>query len=82
MMTKFEFTGGVGYQNDSAPFCQYHDAYDSNARLVQIKTTQGSRVGISEKPDYLIVLRMSKEGEFEETYNGPGGTVWEVWENP
>ena len=38
-----------------------HDAYDSNARLVQIKTTQGNKIGINEEPDYLIVLRMSRE---------------------
>ena len=52
-----------------------HDAYDHKARLVQIKTTQGSKVGISEKPQFLIVLRMLRNGEFEEVYNGPGGPV-------
>ena len=59
-----------------------HDAYDSNARLVQIKTTQGNKIGISEKPDYLIVLHMSREGEFEEVYNGPGAMAWDAAGKP
>ena len=59
-----------------------HDAYDRLARLVQIKTTQGNKVGINECPDYLIVLRMSREGEFEEVYNGPGDPVWEAAGKP
>lgn len=59
-----------------------HDAYDHRARLVQIKTTQGNKVGISEKPNYLIVLHMSREGEFEEVYNGPGAMAWEVAGKP
>ena len=59
-----------------------HDAYDHNARLIQIKTTQGTKIGINEEPDYLIVLHMSKEGEFEEVYNGPGKTAWEAAGKP
>lgn len=59
-----------------------HDAFDQRARLVQIKTTQGTKVGISEKPDYLIVLHMSRTGEFEEVYNGPGAPMWEAAGKP
>jgi hypothetical protein len=29
-----------------------------------------------------IVLHMSKEGEFEEVYNGPGKTAWEAAGKP
>lgn len=43
---------------------------DNKAWHVQIKTTQGGKVGIIECPDYLIVLHMSREGEFEEVYKG------------
>lgn len=64
------------------PIHPVHDAYDHRARLVQIKTTQGNKVGISEKPDYLVVLHMSREGEFEEVYNGPGALVWEATGKP
>lgn len=56
-----------------------HDAKVRNGRrLVQIKTTQGSRIGIGERPDYLIVLRLARDGSFEEVYNGPGDPVWDL----
>ena len=53
-----------------------HDGFDQCGRLVQIKATQTNRIGINEEPDYLIVLRMKKSGEFEEVYNGPGAPAW------
>ena len=60
-----------------------HETYDAytlhgERRAVQIKTTQTNRVGIGEKPDYLIVLHLNPEGEFEEVYNGPGEKAWEA----
>ena len=55
-----------------------HDAVTSDGRMVQIKATQGSRIALNECPDYLIVLRIDSEGEFEEVYNGPGGMVWDL----
>ena len=56
-----------------------HDAKTRNGRrLVQIKTTQGNKIGIGECPDFLIVLRLSQNGTFEEVYNGPGGPVWDL----
>jgi hypothetical protein len=36
-----------------------------DGRLVQIKTTQRKSVGISEKPDCLIVLHVDERGRFE-----------------
>ena len=54
-----------------------HDAEAPDGRKVQIKATQGDKVAISEKPDYLIVLHIDKKGSFEEIYNGPGKPVWE-----
>ena len=53
-----------------------HDGRAPDGRLVQIKATQSVKVGINEEPDYMIVLRMGRDGSFEEVYNGPGGTVW------
>ena len=53
-----------------------HDATSADGKLVQIKATQGARIAISECPDYLIALRITHEGEFEELYNGPGEPVW------
>lgn len=54
-----------------------HDAKTRNSRrLVQIKTTQGYKIGLSACPDYLIVLYLAKDGTFEEVYNGPGEPAW------
>ena len=60
-----------------------HDARDrATGRLVQIKATQGKRVSLYEKPDYLIVLLIHRDGTFEEVYNGPGRRVWEAAGKP
>ena len=44
---------------------------------VQIKATQGGKVGLRGEPIHLIVLLLHKSGEPEEIYNGPGKYVWE-----
>ena len=48
-----------------------HDAVSPDDRLVQIKATQGERIAISACPDFLIVIKIYKDGTFEEVYNGP-----------
>ena len=53
-----------------------HDAVSSDGRIIQIKTTQINRIAISSEPDYLIVIRISDCGKWEEIYNGPGHLVW------
>ncbi|MBV6415456.1 MAG: hypothetical protein OMOMHJEC_03346 [Xanthomonadales bacterium] len=53
-----------------------HDAVAPDSRMVQIKATQGSRVALSSKPDYLVVLKIAKDGTAHEVYNGPGDLVW------
>lgn len=53
-----------------------HDGAAPDGRLVQIKATQRKSIGIGSEPNYLIVLLISQEGEFEEIYNGPGNLVW------
>lgn len=58
-----------------------HDAHDRNWREVQIKCTQGTRVAISSEPQYLIVLKLDKNGEFEEVYNGSGKPVWKLFDH-
>ena len=61
-----------------------HDArtLDGTDRLVQIKITQkrtvNKVVGISHKPDCLLVLEVDDDGSFEEVYNGPGSPVWDL----
>ncbi len=55
-----------------------HDARTQDGKLVQIKATQGGRIAIGERPEYLIVLRINRDGGFEEVYNGPGDIAWEL----
>ena len=46
------------------------------SRNVQVKATQGDRVGLSSEPEHLLVLRLQRDGTFIEEYNGPGSLVW------
>ncbi|TAH10725.1 MAG: hypothetical protein EAZ11_11610 [Curvibacter sp.] len=45
-------------------------------RLVEVKATQGTKVALSSEPQHLLVLKLFKDGSFEEVYNGPGAQVW------
>lgn len=54
-----------------------HDAKAPDGRLVQIKATQINRVALSCKPEWLLVLKIHKDGTFSEEYNGPGKLAWE-----
>ena len=53
-----------------------HDAKAPDGRLVQIKATQINRVSLSSKPEWLLVLKIHKDGTFSEEYNGPGKLAW------
>lgn len=55
-----------------------HDAKTEDGGLVQIKATQGDRIAISECPECLIVLKIHRDGSFEEVYNGPGDIAWRL----
>lgn len=55
-----------------------HDARAQDGKLVQIKATQGDRIAIGERPEYLIVLKIDRDGGFEEVYNGPGDIAWSL----
>jgi hypothetical protein len=55
-----------------------HDAISEDGRAVQIKATQGDRVALRSEPDYLLVLKLSRNGTFEEIYNGPGALPWKT----
>lgn len=56
-----------------------HDGVSPDGRFVQIKATQRSNVALNENPDYLIVLKIDEDGEINETYNGPGQPVWNLF---
>ena len=51
-----------------------HDAKAPDGRLVQIKAIQ--RVSLSSEPEWLLVLKIHRDGTFSEEYNGPGALVW------
>ena len=53
------------------------DAWAADGRLVQIKATQISRISLSSEPQWLLVLRIHRNGTFSEEYNGPGKLAWE-----
>lgn len=59
------------------PSTEKHDAITKDGKLVQIKATQGSSVGLRSEPDYLIVIKILPDGNIEEVYNGPGITAWD-----
>jgi len=54
---------------------QVHDGVKEDTKI-QIKTTQGDRISISSEPDHLLVLKLKRDGSFDEKYNGPGSLVW------
>jgi hypothetical protein len=53
-----------------------HDAITPDGKMVQIKATQIESIALSSQPDYLIVLKLHKNGIHQEVYNGPGAPVW------
>ena len=59
-----------------APSHEGHDARASNGREVEIKATQGSSVALRSRPEHLIVLKLTKQGDYDVIYNGPGEGPW------
>jgi len=53
------------------------DAKAADGRLVQIKATQISQISLSSEPQWLLVLRIHRDGTFSEEYNDPGKLAWE-----
>lgn len=45
-------------------------------KKIEIKATQGKRVAFRCRPEHLIVLKINKDGSFDEIYNGDGTRVW------
>ena len=53
------------------------DALAPDGREVEIKATQSGSVAFRSEPAHAIVIRILKNGSFEEIYNGPGSLVWQ-----
>lgn len=47
---------------------------------VEIKATQGKRVALRHPPERLLVLELHYDGTWSEIYNGPGDTVWSLFD--
>jgi len=54
-----------------------HDAITTDGKLVQIKVTQGDKIGMRSEPDFLLVFQVLRDGSFVEIYNGAGKRPWE-----
>ena len=55
-----------------------HDAEDSEGRQWQIKATGGSAIGIRSSPDWLLVLKLNRDGTLSEEYRGKGQPAWDA----
>lgn len=53
-----------------------HDARARDGRLVQVKLTQSTQVGIRSCPAHLLVMSMDAAGRFTVVFNGPGDLAW------
>ena len=64
----------------SRPSTKGYDA-TLDGKKIEIKATQSDRVAFRCKPEHLLVLKLEKNGSFNEIYNGYGGRVWEQVEH-
>lgn len=62
------------------PSNQGFDARSTDGKAVEIKATQATRVAFRSCPEHAIIIRILKDGTFEECYNGPGQLVWAQFE--
>lgn len=47
-----------------------------DGKRIEIKATQGKKVLFRCAPEHLLVLKLHKDGTFDEVYNGDGARVW------
>ena len=61
------------------PSNQGFDALAPDGRKVEIKATQRRSVAFRSCPEHVIIIRILKDGSFEEHFNGPGKIVWDTF---
>lgn len=54
-----------------------HDALFEE-QAVEIKATQGDSIALRDNPEHLLVIKLYRDGSWDEVYNGPGGLVWSL----
>jgi len=47
---------------------------------VKNKATQSKGVGFRSCPEYTIVIKINRDGSFDEYFNGPGLLIWQQFE--
>ncbi len=52
------------------------DAITKDGICVEIKLTQGKKIGLRSAPEHLIVLQKERGSEIIVAYNGPGNLAW------
>jgi hypothetical protein len=62
------------------PSNQGYDAVAKDGRQVEIKATQGNRVGFRSCPTHTIIVKIHRDGTIHECYNGPGDIIWQQFE--
>lgn len=53
-----------------------YDALSLSGQQVEIKATQSKSAAFRHEPEFAIVIKIKKDGTFEEIYNGPGNIIW------
>jgi len=53
-----------------------YDAVSLCGEKVEIKATQSKSVAFRSCPDHTIVIKINRDGTFDEYFNGPGQTIW------
>lgn len=53
-----------------------YDAISNNGVKVEIKATQSNSAAFRSEPEHAIVIKINRNGTFDEIYNGPGKLVW------
>ena len=56
-----------------------YDAVTETGLEVEIKATQSNTVAFRSQPQHAIIIKIMRDGTFEEIYNGPGAVVWELF---
>jgi hypothetical protein len=56
--------------------CPGHDALTADSKEVQIKAIQAKSIAMRSNAEHLMVIKILKDGSFDEVFNGPGIVVW------
>ena len=57
-----------------------YDAVTKDGKKVEIKATQAKTIAFRNYPEHTILIRIMKDGTFEECFNGPGDLIWRQFE--